>query len=189
MAATLAGRLEPVSGRAQLGGHPLPSEAGEVARLVAMAELGGFERSDIRVTLGELLTERLQLTLPWYRAFFVRRKVLRLVDRLNAAMPGASLSEHSRPQQLPQLERAIALAVVAIAERTPVVILDQLDPFGSPDDERAFVSAVSALADRDVTIVLGSPQPVEAGSTAASGRPIVTIDLYSLRSSTREVLR
>ena len=189
MAATLAGRLEPVSGRAQLGGHPLPSEAGKVARLVAMAELGGFERSDIRVTLGELLTERLQLTLPWYRAFFVRRKVLRLVDRLNAAMPGASLSEHSRPQQLPQLERAIALAVVAIAERTPVVILDQLDPFGSPDDERAFVSAVSALADRDVTIVLGSPQPVEAGSTAASGRPIVTIDLYSLRSSTREVLR
>jgi RND superfamily putative drug exporter len=190
MAATLAGRLEPVSGRAQLGGHPLPSEAGKVARLVAMAELGGFERSDTQVTLRELLTERLQLTQPWYRAFLVQRRVLRLVDRLAAAMPEAGFSEYSRPQQLPQLERAVSLAIVAIAERTPVVMLDQLDPFGSPADECAFVTAICALADRDTTIVLGTPVSMGAdAATSTIGRPIVSIDLHSLSSSTREVLR
>ncbi len=190
VAATLAGRLEPVAGRAQLAGHPLPSEAGKVARLVAMAELGGFERSDIQVTLGELLTERLQLTQPWYRAFFVQRRVHRLVDRLREAMPGADFSEYSRPQQLPQLERAVSLALVAIAERTPVVMLDQLDPFGSSADECTFVTAICALADRGTTIVLGTPVPMRADSaTDAIGRPVVSIDLYSLSSSTKEVLR
>jgi RND superfamily putative drug exporter len=186
-AATLAGRLDPVSGLAQLGGHPLPSDAGKVARLVAMAELGGFERSDTQVTLGELLTERLQLTQPWYRAFFVQRRVRRLVDALAAAMPEAGFSEYSRPQQLQQPQRAVALALVAIAERTPVVMLDQLDQFASAADESAFITAICALADRDTTIVLGTPAPLRADA-ATGGRPVLPVDLHSL-SSSREVLR
>src|SRR6185312_15214440 len=123
VAATLGGRLDPVSGRAQLGGHPLPSEASRVSRLVAMAEVGGFERTDNRVTLGELLAERLR-----------------------SVVAGSSFNEQSQPQQLPQFERGIALSLVALAERTPVVMLDQIDPFASADDERAFVTAVCALA-------------------------------------------
>jgi RND superfamily putative drug exporter len=181
LAATLGGRLEPVSGYAQLSGHPLPSEASRVARLVAMAEVGGFERTDNRVTLGELLTERLQLTQPWYRSWFVRRRTLRLLDRLTTVVGGMTFSEHSQPQQLPQFERALALSLVAIAERTPVVMLDQLDPFGSAADEHAFVSAVCSLADPGATIVIGAPEPLRSDAVACSGgRPVVDLDLDSL---------
>ncbi|WP_349899422.1 MMPL family transporter [Parafrigoribacterium soli] len=190
VAATLGGRLDPVSGRAQLGGHPLPSEAAQVARLVAMAEVGGFERTDNRVTLGELLSERLQLTLPWYRSWFVRRRSLRLIERLRAVVK-QSFTEQSQPQQLPQFERAVALSLVALAERTPVVMLDQIDPFASADDEAAFVTAVCALADPGTTIVIGTPESLRSDAASCSGgRPVIHLDLDSLSlSSNREVLR
>lgn len=181
LAATLGGHLEPVSGYAQLDGHPLPSEATKVARLVATAEVGGFERTDNRVTLGDLLTERLQLTQPWYRSWFVRRRVLRLIDRLTKAGRGMTFSEHSQPQRLPQFERAVALSVVAIAERTPVVMLDQLDPFASADDERAFITAVCALADPGTTVVIGTPEALRSDALACSGgRTVLDLDLDSL---------
>jgi RND superfamily putative drug exporter len=191
VAATLGGRLDPVSGRAQLGGHPLPSEASRVSRLVAMAEVGGFERTDNRVTLGELLAERLQLTLPWYRSWIVRRRTLRLIERLRSVVAGSSFNEQSQPQQLPQFERGIALSLVALAERTPVVMLDQIDPFASADDERAFVTAVCALAEPGTTIVIGTPEALRSDAAAcAGGRTVVDLDLDSLSLSTdREVLR
>ncbi|MEO7124214.1 MAG: MMPL family transporter, partial [Lacisediminihabitans sp.] len=181
MAATLGGHLEPVSGYAQLGGHPLPSEAAKVARLVATAEVGGFERTDNRVTLGDLLTERLELTQPWYRSWFVRSRVVRLIGRLTAVGGGTAFSENSQPQQLPQLERALALSVVALAERTPVVMLDQLDPFASADDERAFIAAICALAEPATTIVIGAPDVLRSDAMECSGgRVVVELDLDSL---------
>ncbi|HAM25559.1 MAG TPA: MMPL family transporter, partial [Microbacteriaceae bacterium] len=61
LGATIAGRLDPVSGRLQVAGHPLPSEASRVARLVAMADIGGLERAETSVMLGELLDERVRL--------------------------------------------------------------------------------------------------------------------------------
>jgi RND superfamily putative drug exporter len=156
-----------------------------------MAEVGGFERTDNRVTLGELLAERLQLTLPWYRSWIVRRRTLRLIERLRLVVAGSSFNEQSQPQQLPQFERGIALSLVALAERTPVVMLDQIDPFASADDERAFVTAVCALAEPGTTIVIGTPEALRSDAAAcAGGRTVVDLDLDSLSLSTdREVLR
>src|SRR5690606_18522356 len=59
VAATLAGRLEPVAGRAQIAGHPLPSESSQVRRLVAMADVSADAHG---LTVGELLDERIRLT-------------------------------------------------------------------------------------------------------------------------------
>ena len=183
LAATLGGRLEPVSGYAQLGGHPLPSESASVARLVAMAEVGGFERTDNRVTLGELLAERLELTQPWYRSWLVHRRVLKLIDGLTAAS-GARFSEHSQPQQLPQFERALALSLVALAERTPVVMLDQIDPFVTAEDESAFLTTICALADAGTTIVIGTPELMRSDAAECSGaRAVVDLNLDSLVAS------
>ena len=81
--------------------------------------------------------------------------------------------------QLPQLERAVALAAVALAERTPVVMLDQLDPFANPDDEVAFMAAIDTLAPATTTLVLGTPVPARATEVSVA-RHRVDIDLYSL---------
>ena len=186
LAATLAGRLEPVSGNAQVVGHPLPSESAQVARLVALADVGGVERSETTVTVGELLQERLELKQPWYRMWLTARRSRGWLERINSVlqqvMPSSTrVVARSTLVELPQLERSVALAAIALAERTPVVMLDQLDSFSTTDDEQAFFEAVHLLAPATTTIVVGSPIPARAIEPANTGdRPLIVIDLYSL---------
>jgi RND superfamily putative drug exporter len=186
LGATIAGRLDPLSGRVQVAGHPLPSEASSVARVVAMADIGGLERAENSVTLGELLDERLRLTGNWYRITH-RRGTQHWIARINTVLAevapdgAVGVTAHSTLQQLPQRERAIALAAVALAEGTPVVILDQLDSFARADDEAAFLRGLCLLAPSTTTLVLGTPVAVRATtSIATGGRPLAVVDLASL---------
>jgi RND superfamily putative drug exporter len=190
LAATLSGRLDPLQGRAQVGGWPLPSEASHVRRKVALADVGGSSRPEVTVTIGELLTERLQLSLPWYRSFSVGRSVEEWLERINrvaADAAGRSLrpvTAASTLDSLPQFERAVALAAVALGERAPIVMLDQLDAFQEAD-ELAFLRAVDRLAPAGTTVVIGTPLVLRAA--ASVGRPIVSIDLYSENSESEGV--
>jgi putative drug exporter of the RND superfamily len=180
VAATLSGRLEPVSGRAQVAGHPLPSEASEVRSLVALADVGGATRTETSVTIGELLSERLEMTQPWYRFLTTARSAHRWLDRVNAVLGDdrATVRMSSTLVELPQLERAVALASVALAERTPIVMLDQLDPFGNDEQEAAYVSAIARLAPATTTLVIGTPFPSNCDTVA--DRAVVAVDLYLL---------
>jgi RND superfamily putative drug exporter len=192
IAATIAGRIDALSGRAQVMGHPLPSEAGRVARLVAMADVGGVERAETTVTLGELLDERLRLTGP-VRRLGRARTADRWVTRINSAVSEVAgraatpVTIRSTLRELPQLERAIALATVALSEGTPVVALDLLDSFAETD-ERAFLAAVCQLAAPTTTLLLFSPLPVRTSSSGWGGdRPLTILDLTAL--DTRGVLK
>ena len=187
LAATLAGRLAPLSGRSQVAGHPLPSESSEAASLVALADVGTVPRGEAVVTVGELLRERLELTQPWYRMWSTTSRTRSWLEKVNAVLAevapsgATSIRASSTLVELPQLERSVALAMVAIAERTPVVMLDQLDSFASTHDEAAFLGAVHLLAPTTTTIAVGTPIPARAMGPAATGsRPLVVIDLYSL---------
>lgn len=187
VAATLSGRLDPVSGRAQVGGHPVPSEAARVRSLVAIADVGSVPRAASVVRVGDLLVERLELTMPWYRALGARRRASQVLDRANAVMADV-IGRDAVPLRidtalvgLPQLERAVALAVVALAERTPVVMLDQLDPFADEAHELMFMHIVSRLAPNATTIVIGTPVPTRTLTVDfVDERAVSTLDLYSL---------
>jgi len=162
IAAVVGGRLEPRAGRAQVAGHPLPSDAAKVSRLVAIAELSGPFRAGVSATLGELLEERLRLTSPWYLAPIARRRARIRAGRVSGALQGfdrqtVPVDASTRVESLPQLERAVALAAVAVSERTPVVLLDALDPFADPRDARAFLLALDRLAPTATTVVVGVP--------------------------------
>jgi RND superfamily putative drug exporter len=160
--AAIGGRLEPRAGRAQVAGHPLPSDAGKVSRMVAIAELSGPFRAGVSATLGELLEERLRLTSPWYLAPIARRRARIRAGRVSGALQGferqtVPVDASTRMESLPQLERAVALTAVALSERTPVVLLDALDPFADPRDARAFLLALDRLAPSATTVVVGVP--------------------------------
>jgi RND superfamily putative drug exporter len=183
LAATLSGRLDPVGGRAQVGGHPLPSESANVARLVALEDIGGTDRSEVRVGIAELLVERLRLTQPWYRAFTVRRRARTWLDRVDSVLGGGhAIPARAGIDQLPQLERAVALTAVALAEHTPVVMLDLLDAFADPADEAEFLRALDRLAPATTTIVLGTP--VAPRIAPQLDRVVVSLDLDALRQAT-----
>ena len=189
LAATLAGRLDPLAGRAQVAGHPLPSESARVSRLVAMADVGGLERDDSNVTVRELIEERMRFTQPWYRSFTSWRRVQRWIARINASLAAVTadaviVEGGSVISQLPQRERAVTLAAVALSEGTPVVMLDQLDTFAEPADETAYLRAVCRLAPASTTIIVGTPQPVRTTDARTSdGRPLGLIDLSALQGA------
>jgi RND superfamily putative drug exporter len=184
LAATLAGRLDPVSGRAQVAGHPLPSEGGTVASLVALEDIGGTDRAEVRVGIGELLIERLRMTQPWYRTFAVQRRARSWLDRVNAVLgEHDAVSVRSTIEQLPQLQRAIALSAVALSEHTPVVMLDLLDAFADPRDEAIFLAALDSLAPATTTIVLGQPNASRPADTSSVSRKVVRLGLDELRAT------
>jgi len=185
LAAVLSGRLDLQSGRAQVAGSPLPSEMSRVRRSVALIDLGGSTRAEVEVTVGELLRERLELTLPWHRSLFVGRQLRRWLDAINTAAansaghPLVRVTAASTLESLPQFERAVALAGVALCEGSPVAMLDQLDSF-QERDELAFLAAVDALAPARTTVVIGTPLLLRA-ATAVVDRPIIPLDLRSPR--------
>ena len=185
MASTLSGRLDPESGRAQVAGFPLPSEASRIRSLVALADVGGAQRSETSVTVGELLLERLEMTQPWYRMWRTSGAARHWLDRINAVLeqaagrPTMTVTARSTLVELPQLERAVALSALALAERTPIVMLDQLDPFGTDADATAYLAALDLLASPTTTIFLGTPLAPELVTVVGTGRPIAFIDLYA----------
>jgi RND superfamily putative drug exporter len=182
LAATLSGRLDAIAGRAQVGGHPLPSESANVVRLVALEDIGGTDRAEVWVGIAELLVERLRLTQPWYRAFAVHRRARTWLARVDAVLgQGHAIPGRASIEQLPQLERAVALTAVALAEHTPVVMLDLLDAFADSADEAQFLKALDRLAPATTTIVLGTP--VAPRRSPILSRSVVKLDLDELKHS------
>jgi len=159
LAATVAGRLPAAAGRAQVAGRPLPSEAAQVARRVSFADVGGAAREG-DLPLGELLAERLRLTGRWYRPFTARRRarawVARIHDVVGASGSAVPIGWNTTLAALPPVERAIATLGIALSERTPVVVLDSVDPLPGDDGGSAFLAAVDALTPAAVTVVVGA---------------------------------
>ncbi|GAA3749929.1 MMPL family transporter [Leifsonia bigeumensis] len=178
LAATLAGRLGIVGGRAQVAGHPLPSEVDRVARRVAMIDVGGADRSAgdsaawADPTWRELVEERLRVTLPWYRSWITGRATAEWMRRVSAVSP---IAPDAGLRTVPRLERAIALASVALAESPAVVMLDASEYLPGPEEEQAFLDAVATIARADTTIVVGSTEPLAVAAVA--GRAVVRLDL------------
>ncbi|MHA6667438.1 MMPL family transporter [Homoserinimonas sp. A447] len=177
LGATLAGRLDPVSGRAQVGGHPLPSEGSRVRRIVAMTEVSGVADG---LTVGQLLGERMRVT-------GVRRRGAANADSwvhaINAALAdvGAAVSriEAGTPMAtLNALESATVLVAAAVAEGTPVVSIDQPDDFAGTDQ---LITAAVLLAGPRVTIVTGVPH--RPTTPLIVGRPVITIDVDAVEAT------
>jgi RND superfamily putative drug exporter len=181
--ATVAGRLDPVSGRLQVGGHPLPSESGAVTRLVALEDVGGSDRAEVRVSIADLLIERIRLTGAWYRGFGARHRARTWLERADAALGAstnggvAQIAPRTTIEQLPQLQRAVALAAVALSEQTPIVVLDLLDAFGDARDEAAFLGALDRLAPEATTVVVALPASSRMLDAATISRRLVSVDL------------
>ncbi|AWB88694.1 MMPL family transporter [Salinibacterium hongtaonis] len=181
-AATLAGRLSPVGGRLQVGGHPLPSESSRVARIVALADAGDGQSAE--ATLGEVLREHLRSTLPLREAGSAARVAARWVARASAAVGHDGIFDETPIGRLGRRERAVALAVIALAEGTPVVVIDIPDSFTDIDEGRLLLESLADLAPSRTTVVVGTPLPTRAmDGDSVAGRTVILLDLTSPRDN------
>ncbi len=182
VAATLAGRLDPVSGRVQVLGFPLPSDRSKVMQRVTLADVGSFEGAQNDWTVVEILAERLELTNPWWHPFTSGRQVNGWIDRINAALGETrALAPEASLTSLDPVQRAIVLSAAALTERAPLVFVDLGDGLSNIEDGRSFILALSVLAPAGTTLVFGSSSfeaaciPPETG-----GRVRYDLDLNSL---------
>jgi RND superfamily putative drug exporter len=149
-----------------------------------MIDVGGVDRSVgdsgpwTDPTWRDLVEERLRVTLPWYRSWITGRATAEWMRRVSAASP---VAPDAGLRTMTRLERAIALASVALAESPAVVMLDVPEAFAHRDDERAFLDAVAAIARPGTTIVVGSAEPFAVAGREVAVREIVRIDLNALR--------
>ncbi|WP_173924352.1 MMPL family transporter [Agromyces sp. Marseille-P2726] len=155
VAATLAGRLAPVSGRVAVLGVPLPSGSGTVMRGVAIAEI--TRDAATGGTVGELIARRVDATRPWYRVTppnsLVRTWVERAADAAGTGADGARITADTPLSSLGLEARVLAAVAGALAERPRAVVLDLDDDPGSSSVD--LWRALAALVPGHVTIIVG----------------------------------
>ncbi|WP_294179655.1 MMPL family transporter [uncultured Schumannella sp.] len=187
LAATIAGRIPPLAGRAQVLGHPLPSESSRAARRVALGDLDGPGRAGVGAELGVLLAERIRVTGSLARSVRAHQITAARIARLNATLRElglrGDLTASTALAELPQLDRALALATVALAEDTPLVILDAVSAFGDPEDAAVFIRGLDRLAPATTTVIVGVPGLAVAPSAAR--RMITTVSVAAIEGVAR----
>jgi RND superfamily putative drug exporter len=177
-AASLAGRLDLVSGRLQVLGAPLPSERSRVLRMVALADVG--DNRDNGLTVGELLAERLDLNQPWYGGRSRSRTLDDWLDRLNRALGRAAeqqLRQNTTVSSLPALARAAVIVAAALAERPGVVITDLGDAAPADQLGRSLAHVLADLAPASTTLILAAASASGLPAEPVQGRPLVSLDL------------
>jgi RND superfamily putative drug exporter len=184
LAATIAGRLDPVDGRVQVLGAPLPSERAKAMRQVTLADVGALESIDSDRTVSEVLAERLELSGPWWRTGASSRQLETWVDRINTAflsagVPSEPIAAGASLAVLGSLQRAVIVAAAALTERSGVIFIDLGDGLPGERDDADFASVVAALAPESTTIVLGSSFFGTSRLLAPRGRQTLDLDLYT----------
>lgn len=190
-AATLAGRLEPSRGRMHVLGHPLPGDAGDVRRRVAVAALDATPERGDELVLAELLRERLvrvgeEATDTAVSALLGDVElVLRRLGAPETRVPGETLVTTLDP-----VARALATAQLALAER-PLVLVADLGDLARGGEGPALAGAVidglSRLASAEVTIIALAPRGLDVSAAidrvTHPARPLSGIALSAGTSS------
>lgn len=178
LAATLAGRIAPVSGHAHAHGHLTPGDESALMRRVAVVDASTLDSRSAELTVGALLEERLRLgrgaaggsvppALIEQGIAEISAAAARLRDGSPRVQADTSLGE------LRPASRGVALARIALAEGPEVLILD-LGPGAEPEVTTRLAASLlreaSALAAPETTIVLGLPSGLDPAAIVGEVR-------------------
>ncbi|MET0782720.1 MAG: hypothetical protein ABWY53_00195, partial [Leifsonia flava] len=159
-----------VSGRLQVLGSPLPSESGRALRRVALVDIAAGEAAFGDRTVGEVLSERIDLGQPWYRASTIDSQVRRWIGQIRTALADDPQSQRVQAEtqisSLDSLERSAVLVAAGLAERPGALVVELGDDFPSEGAADELMLMIGALAPVATTIVLtaaGVEAPVGLG--------------------------
>lgn len=188
VAATLAGRIDPAEGRAQILGRTVPGDGGSLVSKVALCNLDALSDRSRELTLGQLIGRHGAYGRTTARAEISAAEVRIVIDELNAALkaighPGG-LRDFSRLDELDQVARSVALAGVAVVEIPDLLILDfgamGRGPAATPM-VASVVRAVSRLVNHNITLVVGVDESVELEQPESDlgdlGRPVTAVNI------------
>jgi Predicted drug exporters of the RND superfamily len=185
VAATLAGRLDPVGGRLQVLGASLPSERHRALRQVALCDAGGPDAVYADRTVREMIAERQENAADWWRPGPGARSTDSRVDAVRESLEacevrGTRLEPDAALVTLTAVQRAAVLVAAALAEKPGVVFVDLGDGLPRPGDDAELLAVVERLAPAGTTIVVGCStfgDGIAAAERATSDRPRIAFDL------------
>ncbi|WP_243834196.1 MMPL family transporter [Aeromicrobium chenweiae] len=167
---TFAGRMAFDSGRLRVDGHLLPQESSAVRRSVSLAELTGFNDLEENLTVDQHIAER--LSIRSFGLWVSRRRIAPVRDELNqaltrahadAGLPYEQVKGGALVSSLSRLERKLLGVVLALTDRSRIVVVDDADDLRSAEHIDLLWSALAwLLEDRDVTLVASVQSPSAA---------------------------
>lgn len=174
LAAVLSGRAEPVSGRAQVQGRPLPSDAGHVARSVAVVDPDAVG-ADAGERIGDLIRERFTLAGSVFGAPRRRSGTDALVARASRAVVdggGEGFGSDTLAGALHPDGRVAAGVALALASGASVLVIDLGDAVGEELERQ--VRLVDTLVPAHVTVLVGVTRA--SSVILRAGRPLTLIE-------------
>ena len=181
LVASIAGRLEPVAGRMQVLGSPLPSERRHALRQVALCDVSAMGGRDRDRTVGEIVAERMELAVPWWKPGVGRRQVDGWVARIAAALDanevrGVRIDSDASISALTSVQRASVLVAAALAERSDILFIDLGERLQDGARLASFIAVVETLTPAGTTLVLGSQAQLHEAADGI-GRTVVVAEL------------
>lgn len=159
-AASLAGRLAPISGRFHVLGSPLPSERRRALSHVTLCDIGTLDSLEGDLTVGEVIAERLENVVSWWRPGASGRQIANWIGRITQVLDahlvrGPSLTADATLTSLTAMQRSSVIVSAALAERAGVIFVDLGDGLPAECDLSVFVDVLSTLAPAATTLVVG----------------------------------
>ncbi|MBX3104613.1 MAG: MMPL family transporter [Cryobacterium sp.] len=188
LAITIAGRLPLIEGRAVVAGRTLPSSMRAVRKKVAIASLQGFETESLEMNLLELVTERIRLTRNGIQSIGAKAQANAWLTRIRVGLKefGIELDIEAGISSMDPLNKAVAIACVALSERPEIVMVDLGDGVADESQEARLLSALNQISPAGTTVILGAEQPWLSKTTLE--RKVVDIELSEAEARTFELI-
>ncbi|WP_405012114.1 ATP-binding cassette domain-containing protein [Kitasatospora sp. NBC_01539] len=166
---TLAGRMRPGSGRAEIDGLALPGRAAAVRRIAALGPVPGVNDPDPVLDVGAHLRERIHL----HGRLFARPARRDTADRTNRALATAGLPADRLPhglrtpvEELDALDRLRLGLALALLGEPRLICTDDVDDRLHGADRDAAWQLLRTVADTGTTVVVATTDTAHAADRA-----------------------
>ncbi|KRC61629.1 hypothetical protein ASE14_12365 [Agromyces sp. Root81] len=173
---TLAGRMKPSSGTAEVLGHELPRRARPVQRATAIAGFQGIDTLEESVTVGAAIRERAAWLAPWWAV--VRRTDDAELRRVLAPVFGEVPlpSADTVIWDLDEVQTVLLRIALAMMSEPEVLFFDQIEQLQAPSARLTLWRRLDAIVRSGTAVVASAAAPDTALWTELGIAPL-TFDL------------
>lgn len=170
---TLAGRMRPSSGTAEVLGHALPRQARAVQKQTEIAGFDDIDELEASVTVGAALRERRAWLAPWWSI------VARPSNSSFAAVARPIFGSVPLPAvdvtiwDLDELQALLLRVTLAMLSEPRVLFVDQIEQLHDPESRRFLWERLAAIAENGTAVVVAATAAEPELWTQLATRPTI----------------
>ncbi|GAB3120442.1 ATP-binding cassette domain-containing protein [Glaciibacter psychrotolerans] len=170
---TLAGRMRPSSGTAEVLGYALPRQARSVQKKTSIAGFDDIDDLEVSVSVGAAVRERRAWLAPWWS--IVKRpsnsSFAELAQPIFGDVPIPAVN--TTIWDLNELQSMLLRVTLAQMSNPSVLFVDQIEQVHEPRSRRILWERLGALAETGTAVVVAATEPEPQLWTGLSSQPTV----------------